>query len=181
MIKTALHNNYSRTCQNLINTEPHAFLNLSGELPWSRELPNKTIEQKVQARCLNLQRTETHYNYSQTCDIGGTSERQSMVFIDKWSLFSGYFVLFYKRRVLECGLYLQVVFIHKWPLIQANFRGVFLLGELQYYLCWRMLEIRLSKSYKHYYKLEIHSACQRAECRARSEVVRQHWLEVVKK
>ena len=33
--------------------------------------------------------------------------RQHMVFIDKWSLFGGYFVLCYKEGLLKCGLYLQ--------------------------------------------------------------------------
>ena len=28
-------------------------------------------------------------------------ERQNMVFIDKWSLFEGYFVFFYQGRVIE--------------------------------------------------------------------------------
>ena len=34
-------------------------------------------------------------------------ERQNMVSIDKWSLFGGYFVLFYQGWVSEVGLYLQ--------------------------------------------------------------------------
>ena len=39
---------------------------------------------------------------------GHPREKQNMVFIDKWSLFGGYFVLFYKRKgLLKCGLYLQ--------------------------------------------------------------------------
>ena len=36
---------------------------------------------------------------------GQPRERQHMVFIDKWSLFGGYFVLFYQGRVID-----------EWPL-----------------------------------------------------------------
>ena len=34
-------------------------------------------------------------------DKGHPKERQNMVFIDKWSLFGGNFVLFYQQRVIE--------------------------------------------------------------------------------
>ena len=38
---------------------------------------------------------------------GHPRERQIMVFLDKWSLFGGYFGLFIKEGTLKCGLYLQ--------------------------------------------------------------------------
>ena len=38
---------------------------------------------------------------------GHPRERQNMVFIDKWSLFGGYFFYFNKEGLLQCGLYLQ--------------------------------------------------------------------------
>ena len=50
---------------------------------------------------------------------GHPRERQHMVFIDKWSLFGGYFVLSYQDRVIEVWpyyyylqgcLYLEVTF-----------------------------------------------------------------------
>ena len=34
-------------------------------------------------------------------EIGQLKERQHMVFIDKWFLFGGFFVLFYQGRVIE--------------------------------------------------------------------------------
>ena len=34
-------------------------------------------------------------------------ERNDMVFIDKWSLFGGYFIYFIKEWILKCGLYLK--------------------------------------------------------------------------
>ena len=38
---------------------------------------------------------------------GHPRERQDMVFIDKWSLFGGYFVYLIKEGLLKCGLYIQ--------------------------------------------------------------------------
>ena len=50
---------------------------------------------------------------------GHPEERQNMVFIDKWSLFGVYIVLFNQERVIEmCEIYLQVVIIWRWPLTQ---------------------------------------------------------------
>ena len=41
-------------------------------------------------------------------DKGHPRERQQTVFIDKWSLFEGYFVLFFfEEGLLKCDLYLQ--------------------------------------------------------------------------
>ena len=51
---------------------------------------------------------------------GHQRERQHMVFIDKWSLFGGYFVLFYQGRVVAVwplftgGLYSEVAFNTGW-------------------------------------------------------------------
>ena len=38
---------------------------------------------------------------------GHPMDRQHTVVIDKWSLFEGYFVLFYQEGLLKCDLYLQ--------------------------------------------------------------------------
>ena len=46
---------------------------------------------------------------------GHQRERQNIVFIDKWSLFGGNFVLLYQERVF---IY-RVVFIQRWPFIQV--------------------------------------------------------------
>ena len=50
---------------------------------------------------------------------GHPRERQKMVFIDKWSLFGGYFVLFYQGRVIEVTVFFiyMVDFIRRWPII----------------------------------------------------------------
>ena len=40
-------------------------------------------------------------NTAKPVNKGHSRERQDMVFIDKWPLFGGYFVLFYQRRVIE--------------------------------------------------------------------------------
>ena len=44
-------------------------------------------------------------NTVKSVNKGHPRERQNMVFIDKWSLFRGNFVLFYQGRIIE-----------KWPL-----------------------------------------------------------------
>ena len=36
---------------------------------------------------------------------GHPRKRLNIIFIDKWSLFGGNFVLFYQGMVLKCGLY----------------------------------------------------------------------------
>ena len=46
---------------------------------------------------------------------GHPRERHHMVFVDKWSLFGGYLVLFYHGRVIEKIM----VFLRRWPLIQV--------------------------------------------------------------
>ena len=41
-------------------------------------------------------------------------------YIDKWSLFGGYFVLFYHRRVIVSVAFIyRMVFIQVWPVIQV--------------------------------------------------------------
>ena len=45
-------------------------------------------------------------------DKGHPRERQNMVFIDKWSLFEGYFLLFYQVSVNKV-----------WPLVTGSFFG----------------------------------------------------------
>ena len=73
------------------------------------------------------------YRYMKSCDRlryvrpfvkpmnkGHPRERQLVVFIDKWSLFGGYFVIFYQGVVNEVGpLLTGCVFIQRWPLIQV--------------------------------------------------------------
>ena len=48
---------------------------------------------------------------------GHPRERQHMAFIDKWSLFGCYFVLFYQGRVIEVAFVYRVAFIWRWPSI----------------------------------------------------------------
>ena len=56
--------------------------------------------------CNSVISGDGEYNYVYTCTVkpvnkGHPREKQNMFFIDKWSLFGGYFVSFYKGRVIE--------------------------------------------------------------------------------
>ena len=42
-----------------------------------------------------------HIHTVKPVDKGHPKEKQNMVFINKWSLFRGYFVVFYQVRVIE--------------------------------------------------------------------------------
>ena len=46
-------------------------------------------------------------------------EIHNTVFLDKWSLFRGYFQFVLKEGLFKSGLYLQGGFIWRWPLIQV--------------------------------------------------------------
>ena len=54
-----------------------------------------------------------YYIYSQTCQQRPPREKQNMVFIDKWSVFGGFFILFYQGRVVE-------VFFTGWSLFRGG-------------------------------------------------------------
>ena len=55
--------------------------------------------------------------YNQTCEQRPPNWK--MVFTDKWSLFGGYFVLFYQESYPSADFIYRMVFIGRWPLIQV--------------------------------------------------------------
>ena len=85
---------------------------------------------------MNEYNTAHSFHYSPVGTVkpvnkGHPRERQNMVFIDKWSVFGDYFVLFYQERVIEAWPLFTVwslfrerqnmVFIDKWSVFGGNF------------------------------------------------------------